>query len=284
MAAPRFKGASGSRRGGPSQKAPTAPLGYPSNKDYAIFKAHLRIPAVYLASLLRGRQDMSQVPMRVPDAVNTINQEYWRTMMHSTTELAQQARYLKLRNAGIPATYRDDLEPVCAEATQRVYTLVKQNPKKFIEGGRLVYLYSEMQTTALLAAAGMVESVLSAGSAFMLDFGSFLEEVRKGFERGQGSGGAGRVRKLETVDVACLYLIGTEYVSSSGFTESVLESLVRKRQMDKRTTILVSHLTPEEFSKRYGRHPQKDWGAVPMKFTDESVTCTIGQLAKELAS
>lgn len=262
-------------------KSPIAKLGYPESGDYKVFDKYLRMPVAYLRVLMQGTPPINYLMSRVADAVDRVNRELWRSKMGAAESMAEQVQMLKLSVAGIPPLYQGNQSqpPACASQTLGLFDAMLRNPEALTKSGRLLYFHSDMQEMALQAASEVVKAAVVTGSAYMINFPMFLQEVRSSFDR---RGDNERVKKTETSALTCLYMVGNEYLTGSGFTESSLESLVKGRQLARKTTILVSHLEPVAFHERYKRHPEEDWGATVLKFTDPKLSVSVQQLTKEL--
>lgn len=192
----------------------------------------------------------------------------------STPEQIQLVRY---KVAKVPTMYmkRNEL-PTCAGTTMKVVSQLIDDPQGFADLGRIVYFYSTFEENALLAASNIVKSAINNKvSAFMLPFNQYMEEV-KTFES------SSLIKGLQDAAISCLYFLGCEYKhATSGFTESHLDSFIKARRIAGKSTIMSSHLTPAEFAERYGMNLER-FGVVTMKFDDEGIMPTIGQLAKEM--
>lgn len=134
----------------------------------------------------------------------------------------------------------------------------------------MIYLHSDFETNALLAASQIIKAVLQAGiSGYMVDFPTCLEQIKTWQE-------SHTLDKLKKAQVGCIYMIGKEY--STDFTQANLEALVNQRTVENKITLLCSHLTPADFKKRYGL----DVPGTVLKFEDDKIIKTISNLLEEL--
>jgi hypothetical protein len=149
------------------------------------------------------------------------------------------------------------------------------DPAEFTRTGAALYFHSSQETQAMRAATAIVRAAVDQKiAAYMLDFPTFMDEL-KTFER------SAKLDKAKTVDLAALYFVGSEYSGATGFTPINLFSFIKLRQAAGKPTILVSHLTPIEFSTRYHK-TLEELLILPMKFDDENVTMTVDRLTKML--
>lgn len=257
-----------------------ARLGFPNAKEYGIFKKYLRLPPHYLTTIaiqhspiLRGvPADMLNVVRRTHATV-----DMWLKRTQTNMELQEQLKSQVYRAAGVPPMYCASLTlPACAAQTLTAYNLLCQKIKGAATSGKVLYLHSTMGTSALHAAAGIVRAAVDAKlKAGMVAFPEFMDTVTE-FDKGSA-----RIKNWRELDLTCLYLLGTEYVSQTGFTEAQLHQFVSRRMVQGKPTILCSHLTPTEFEMRYSLK-LASVGAVPLKFDDSTATSSLASLVKEL--
>lgn len=241
-------------------------LGYVGHNQIQVFKKYLRVPFPYLTVIVKNYRDLSQVPPILPKLVDAIHRHHWSTMKDITNyEVHCKAK-------GIPVPYIRDDKPLLASAEiARCIEGLISNINTFSESSYRLYLYSGFQTSALRAASKIMKAALSSRvDAKMVSFGTLLERVKTWDTADQV------VQSCRGVTLLCLYLVGSEY--NTEFTCSVLKNLIMHRAAEGKPTILCSHLTPIEFSTRYG-FPT---GSVELKLEDDKQTTTIEALLTAL--
>lgn len=259
------------------RKNPIAKLGNYDMLDYGIFRKYLRMPKVYLRGIIRRYpKDLNQVPLVLPDLLYQCDLYLWGRIKLKEMSNEEMIRAVLYRIARVPPMYIPRNEfPATSGTNLKVYHQIVDNPTGFAKLGRVLYFYSTFEENSMLAAANIVKSCIrSKLKACMLPLSSFMEEV-KTFEESK------ILRGMEEADVACLTMLGTVYKAQSGFTEATMGNFIDQRRVSGKSTILSSHLTPEEFRERYGMDLAR-FGAICMKFEDTGVVATVAQLAKEL--
>lgn len=249
------------------QRNPLEQLGYSGWNQYAIFKHHLRMPVEYLKIIMKNnRHDLTDVPVVLPKYLEKIHEHWWSKM---NKEASRETKVFATR--GVPPLYLGVTRPPVSKADVSKYVQrVLEVPLMFAAAGKVLYLQSEFETEALLAASQIISAVIKERlAAYMLDFPTYLDEIKTW----QDSYKLGELRKAQ---VGCIYMIGKEY--STEFTQAHLETLITQRSLENKVTLLCSHLAPVDFKKRYGIEVP---GTV-LKFEDEKITKTIAALLKEL--
>jgi hypothetical protein len=256
--------------------SPLATIGL-SLIDYRVLKKYLRVPRHYLLYILARNRDGSL--RHVPATMGEVVRGTHKWLKESLMINKEDPKVSFIRAHGVPPQYAQPSYPLpkCAGQTLNLYHEMLTKINGLSKAGKVLYFYSEFEEQAMIAATNLIKKALDTSpiraSTAMMDFPTIMDNRRK-FE--------GRQEKAENTQLSCFYLLGTEYVSESGFTEAHLGQLVRKRRVAGKTTILVSHLTPMEFEHRY-HMSLESFGAVTLKFNDEkSVAATISSLLKEL--
>lgn len=247
--------------------SPIERLGYRGWGQLSTFKNHLRLPLPYLRVIVKNYRDLSAVPPLLPGLMAHIDNQIWSTM--SDTSLLER----KYKVYGVPAPYiRDSGTPAAGVKVTRLYEALLTDLAKFAESSVMLYLHSGFETEALRAASGIIKEALQQGlDARMIGFGRFLELVKETFEKNRGDA---EVKKHENARLLAVHTIGAEYATD--FTKSAMQSLLAGRRAAGLPTLLVSHLTPDEFEQRYKVNPQ----AVVMKFEDGKITSTVDELLR----
>lgn len=245
-------------------RSPLERLGYFGSKQQGIFKKYLRIPMPYLKVVVKNYRDLVTVPVVLPQLVEKIDNHIWSNMTDTT--LAEK----KYKVYGVPVPYlRDSSVPVAAVKVTRLYESIITDIERFVGSPVTLYMYSGFETSAVRAASGIVKCALNKGlDARMVSFGKFMELVKQWDE------GSAEVQKYESAKLLALYMVGSEYTTD--FVVAAMKSLLNKRRADGLVTVLVSHLEPVEFNRRYVTELQ----AVPMKFEDDKITSTVDELLK----
>lgn len=245
-------------------RSPLERIGYFGSKQQGMFKKYLRIPMPYLRVVVKNYRDLSSIPVVLPQLVEKIDNHLWSLMENKTMLETKYKVY------GVPTPYlRDSSVPVAGVKVTRLYESILADIERFLGSPVTLYMYSGFETSAVRAASGIVKTALNKNiDARMVSFGKFMELVKQWDE------GSAEVQKYETAKLLTLYMVGSEYTTE--FVQAAMKSLLNKRRADGLTTILVSHLEPAEFNRRYVMELQ----AVPMKWEDDKITSTVDELLK----
>ena len=245
-------------------RSPLERIGYFGSKQQGIFKKYLRIPMPYLSVVVKNYRDLAQVPVVLPGLIEKINQHLWSNMSQKTMLETKYKVY------GVPVPYlQDSSVPVAAVKVTRLYESILTDIERFVGSPVTLYMYSGFETSAVRAASGIVKVALNKGlDARMVSFPKFMELVKQWDE------GSAEVKTFETAKLLALYMVGSDYTTD--FVAAAMKSLLNKRRADGLVTLLVSHLEPVEFNRRY----QTELQAVPMKFEDDKITSTVDELLK----
>jgi len=263
------------------QHGPLYKLGFPSHSDYKTLKKYLRMPKPYLVHIvLHYRPSLQQVPMEIVNVVRGTHEKLnrWLNGKIATMDTDQEKLRTQLyRSVGIPPMFCVPLAlPMCAAPILSAYSLLCEKVRGAATSGKVLYLHSNMGTMSLLAASGIMQAAVDEKlKVRMMAFPELMDKV-KDFSTTQGT-----VTALTEPDLLCLYLIGTEYVAQSGFTEAQLEQTIARRRVLGKSTLLCSHLEPKEFEERYKRKLTV-LNAVALKFEDDTIATTVASLVKEL--
>jgi hypothetical protein len=187
--------------------------------------------------------------------------------------IEQQMRVQQLTKVGVPAIYIGDTSEAEGEnvGSKAFYKAMLDRPEKLAKAGLTLYMHSEQGTSSVKAASQVCESLVkSRHSVYMIDFTSIMDEV-KDFDKKNKT----LLKTVDSVDLLVIYFIGTEY--STKFTTSHMDSIIKKRQIQGRTTILCSHLSPSEFEGRYQKKIDF-YDATAVRFKDEKIKKTLKSL------
>lgn len=247
-------------------KSPIEPLGYHGWNSYSTFKHHLRIPPVYLRIVVKNYRDLTEVPILLPGLVEHIDQRLWSTMQD--VEFFEK----KLKASGVPVAYiRNNDQPTAGVKVTNAYNLMLEDVGKILNKPLVLYFHSGFESAALQAASNVIKAAIKSGvAAKMISFGKLLDETKK-FEANNDV-----AKSVESAELLCLYLVGTEYTTD--FSTSVLKMLIQHRRTEGKPTLLVSHLDSGEFKKRY----DFELNGVVLKWEDPGMVTTVDELIKSL--
>jgi hypothetical protein len=247
--------------------------------DAAIFKKYLHMPKVYLRGIVRRYpKNLNEVPLVLHKLLEQCDSYIWKGVKMERSK-EEMIAAVKMKISGVPPAYllRSELPSTCG-TNLKVYSSILEAPESLSKLGRLLYFHSGFEDNSLLAASNIIKSGVTKGlKCKMTSMPQFMEEL-KTFEASK------ILTSLAEADISCLYMLGTVYVKAeSGFTESSLLTFIDQRRVNKKATILSSHLTPAEFKTRFKIDLDK-LGAICFKMEDDGVVNTVSQLAKELAA
>lgn len=187
---------------------------------------------------------------------------------------------IKWEKAGIPVRFRDlglnDYEPndpTGEDALDKAYAFVENfknhfvSPNRRMRGdypsrrediGRGLMLWGRNGTRKTTLAASIATEVqwLSLNyQVFMIRFADYKNALTAtyGDKDSEEYQEAKRVLRLaEKATLLVLDDIGQEHRTSSGFTESVLHELIRRRVEDSRPTVMTTNVDPDDMYSVYG--------------------------------
>jgi len=240
-------------------------------EDWYRFRSHLLLPPQWMLIILKNFSDFGLATAQLAEINRQYNDHLWNRMKMDSEVTLLQKMY---RIAGVPVKYMSESIPIGKLESQKTYNYVQQNVEGFIGGGDTLYFYSGIEENALIAATEVVKKAVRENfKCYMLDMPAFMEEVTT-FERSE------KLNKLETVDLAVLYFVGSEYArKETGFVSSHLNAFVQKRSVNGKSTILSSSMTPEKFRKRY----DMPLTATVLEFMDSNISKTMKELRDKLA-
>lgn len=243
-----------------------APLGYRHLDDYYIFKDHLRMPLPYLKIIVKNYRSLSRVPVVLHEIVNRYHEHLWSNMVMERQEIL-------IKLAGVPPLFCEDEElPDAPGETLRLFRQITGYMQPFVKKARLLYLHSDFETNALRAASQIIKAGIKAKiSSYMIDFPNVMKEIKTWTE-------SEALQKLDEAQIACIYMIGKEYATE--FSAANLETIIASRTVANKVTILCSHLTPDDFLKRYNTPVR---GTI-MRFNDPKIKATIAELMADLGA
>lgn len=246
---------------------PLHKLGEFSWADYAIFKAHLRLPRPYLYLIFRNYKDMHSAVGALPSLVTAYSNHLWEKV-RMTAEFKE-----KLYQAiGIPPQFHKTAVYIAANTSDQgdVAAIVK-NAGNLKNRGINLYFYSEFAEGAMHAASEILRSAVEHKlTGYCASYPNILEVIK------QWDVEHHVINKIRYSDVLVLWNVGCEYTTE--FTNSELNKIMVTRRSEKLTTIVVSALTPKAFNQRYGAGPD---GAC-VGFKDPKLKQTLSEVRSML--
>lgn len=247
--------------------------------DYRTFKAHLCLPMSYLVVLFKNFNKTNDMVYNLSRVIEAYHKHIWSKMMDKTL----QEKLYQLANIP-PLFIRSTKMIMCSKAKEQVlFDTVVENAGKLIGSAKQLYLYSNFMEAAMIAASRIAVNAINSyqgnnytamlGKVYCCNLGSYLETFKENWDMKDPL-----IKNTREADLLVLYGVGNEYKTE--FTSTYLFSLIDQRAVEGRSTILVSSLSPTQFTTRYG----KDFVATAIEFTDNKIKQTLEDLAKELSA
>lgn len=262
------------------QHSPIFHLGYKEYADYYRFKDRLRVPLPYLWYIVKNNpHTLKDAPYHVSKYISKFNELIRRKRMKAAENDPQRQLYVAAcSKAGIPIPMIDQETSVTC-GTQGMTALrdaMLQRPEKLAHAGQTLYLHSDQGTAALQVACQVATRLLRKKIPVqMMDFGSFIQLI---FDRSSDVS-AKKLAALTNAQVMVFYMLGAEY--QTDFSISQLGSIIHKRRIEGKTTLLVSALTPADFEHRY-KEKLDNYSALVVRFEDDKIKKTIKDLTNLL--
>lgn len=223
-----------------------------TKKDIALFETHLRMPYMYFNYINKAYpKNLIKVPYDLAGIVKNI---------HSILRRSMDKTNLHYRYYGIPPMYCGEVVFTAKKEVTDTLNAIIKNTEKFLSTGTLLYLNSPYETSAMIAGSMLCKAVSGLKRPWLMIAYPEIVGISKNFKSEEKY----KLTACEDVDFLCLYLIGKEYLTD--FTLSGLRSLLAKRKVAGKTTVLTSHLTEKEFVERYGT----GFGIVALELSDEA--------------
>lgn len=245
--------------------------------DYRTFKAHLCLPLPYLVILFKNFNKTNDMVFNLSRVIEAYHKHLWSKMMDKSL----QDKLYQLAN--IPPLFLNDSKLlVCSKSKEQVlFDSVLANAGKLVGMNKQLYFYSAFMEAAMVAASRIAKNVINSykgtnytamiGKVFCCNLGSYLETFKENWDAKDPL-----IKNTREADLLILYGVGNEYKTE--FTSSYLFSLLDQRTVEGRSTILVSSLSPTQFTSRYG----KEFVATVVEFNDNKIKQTLADLAEEL--
>lgn len=255
---------------------------FPREGDYGILHKYLRLPYPFMRVMFTNYTSLHTALLDLPQIVKTTNSLYQKGirkhMEDQGKNLVETLKVQKMVAKGVPAYYAAKSFTISADyKTMSAVTAICNDPKKFCRTGSSLYLYSDSANSAMMAGMEICKHAISASvDTAIFAFPEFMSRV-KDFNMSSDT-----FKRATTCEMLCFYMVGTEYLAASGFTEAALDQVIQKRALEGRPTVLISHLTPAAFFERYARGIES-FRAVPLPFHDRNIRSTVESLIAELS-
>lgn len=235
--------------------------------DYAVFKAHLRLPSPYPLLALKHYP-------RPSDAIPALSELLEQHFDYAWEKQKMSASLTKKRYAAahIPPQYHVvGGYTATSKKNQQEFAQIVDHAELLKDSGVVLYLHSAFASSAMHAACAVLRNTLDKGlRGYCANFPTVLEAIKK------WDPDDNVVTRIHTSDVLVLWAIGSEYATE--FTNTHLENLLSLRTANNKATLLVSSLDPKEYKTRYGSEPP---GAV-VEFADQKMKQTLEEIRKGL--
>lgn len=247
--------------------------------DYRAFKSHLCLPLPYLVVLFKNYSKINDMIFNLSRVVEAYHKYLWSKIMDPTL---QQKLY---QLANIPPLYINYKRPVICDKVkeQQYFDILLDNAPKLITANKQLYFHSPFSEGAMIAASKIAVNAISTfqgknytamlGKIYCCNLGTYLETYKENWDATNAT-----IKNTREADLLVLYGVGNEYTTE--FTSSYLFALIDQRNVEGRSTILVSSLSPTQFTNRYG----KEFVATSIEFRDNKIKQTLEDLVKELSA
>lgn len=244
--------------------------------DYNTFKTYLRLPLPYLVVLFKNFNKPHDMVYNLNRVIEKFHEHLWGKMKNKT--LGQKLYQI----ANIPPLYLSDSRVIiCSKPKeQELFDAVADNAAKLIGSGKQLYFHSDFAETAMTAACRIARKAIDGmggdlatmfGKVYCCNLGGYLEAYKANWDSTDPV-----IKNARESELLILYGVGNEYTTE--FTSSYLFSLLDQRTVEGRSTILVSSLSPTQFTSRYG----KEFVSTVVEFKDNKIKQTLSDLVEEL--
>lgn len=245
--------------------------------DYNTFKTYLRLPLPYLVVLFKNFNRPHDMVYNLNRVIEKFHEHLWGKMRDKTIN---QKLY---QIANIPPLYASDNKVIICNKPkeQELFDALVQNSVKLVGSGKQLYFHSDFMETAMVAASRIAKNAIDNllgeistifGAVYCCHLGSYLEVYKANWDSTDPT-----IKNARESELLILYGVGNEYTTE--FTSSYLFSLLDQRTVEGRSTILVSSLSPTQFTNRYG----KEFVATVVEFKDNKIKQTLSDLVEELS-
>lgn len=246
--------------------------------DYRRFKTHLRLPLPYLVVLFKNYAKTNDMIYNLSRVVEAYHKHLWGKILDKTL----QQKLFQLANIP-PLFIRESKIVICSKPKeQELFDSIAANASKLVKTGKQLYFYSNFMEAAMTAAIKIAMNAINSytgknyttmlGKIYCCNLGTYLETFKETWDAKDTV-----IKNSREADLLVLYGVGNEYTTE--FTSSYLFSLLDQRGVEGRSTILVSSLSPTQFTERYG----KEFVSTVVEFKDTKIKQTLEDLAKELS-
>lgn len=246
---------------------PLHTLGEFSWADYAVFKAHLRLPRPYLYLIFRNYKDMHSAVLALPKLVTAYADHLWEKK-----KMTADFKDKVYQSIGIPPQFHKTAMYTTENAKDQgdVAAIVK-NAGNLKDSGVTLYFYSEFAEGAMHAASEILrKAVDSKLTGYCASYPNIIEVIK------QWDLEHHVINKIRYSDVLVLWNVGCEYTTE--FTTSEMSKIMVTRRASNLTTIVVSNLTPKAYLQRYGMSPE----GTCVGFKDHKLKQTLSEVRSML--
>lgn len=249
------------------QKNPLEAFGQYTWADYAVFKAHLRLPKEYLRILFRNYNNLRDVVIHLPTLVDKYADHLWEKR-----KMDAEIKERFYRSCHIPPQFHKTTVYITANSKdQSDLAATIKHVDKLVGTGISFYFHSAFSEGAMHAASDILRAAIDRCiKSYCALYPSVLDIVKK-WDLEDST-----LDRLRVADILVLWGVGSEYATE--FTNTQLSKIMLERRADKKVTILVSSLNPKEFKTRYGQDPE----GIVVEFKDTKLKQTLAEVREML--
>lgn len=236
--------------------------------DYSTFKTHLQIPYEYLRVCMLNSFKPHAVVKMLPALIDKIHNKMWSLNMNPTF---QEKKYMV---ANIPPQHHKKEMFICDKAAdQDNLEYISGNVDWLSKNGKLFYFHGPYADGPMKAAAEILRNACDKNiKCYCENYPAFLDIIKTWDLADEN------LKRIRTTQILVLWAVGAEW--STQFTTTQLEALLSIREAAGLTTILVSALSPKEYSSRYGT----ECPGIVVAFKGSKTKETLAMLKKEIES
>lgn len=233
--------------------------------DYYTFRAHLQLPRPYPRIALKNFSPKEAVD-NLSRLINSYQQHLWEKKVEPTfKEKLYQV-------ANIPPQYHTPQMFYCEKAAdQENLAYVISNIAWLEKNGKQFYFHGPFAEDPMKAATAILRAAVDAKvSCFCENYPTFLDTVKTWDLEDE------KLQRIRTTKLLVLWAVGGEW--STDFTQTQLTALLTIRAANGLSTILVSSMTPAEYSSRY----KSEAPGIIVAFKGTKMKETLASLKKEM--
>jgi DNA replication protein DnaC len=244
--------------------------------DYRTYHSYLRLPLPYLVLLFKNYARPHEAVYNLPRVLEKFHRHLWEKL-----KMERDVSFIEKQWAavGIPVTFFKNRLAICNRRTdQDDYEFLLNHVKAFVEQGKSLYLHSDQLDGALIAGTAILKKALEAKipNCFCISYPNVVDAKKSSWEHNDSASGI--LDRVSDAALLVLYAVGSEY-EGTGYSVNMLLGMLEDRAVNRKPTIVVSGLTPQEFLARYKRDPD----GVCIGFTDTKIKETLKDLRKALS-